>query len=87
MEPDQEVARGRQLEALEALLTALDRREEVSDVVSASEDSDHAVERLCQLLEVSPVTAVEILNMQWRLFTRAERQRLLDRISEVRDRA
>jgi DNA gyrase/topoisomerase IV subunit A len=76
-----------ELELLEALVAALDRRNEVSDVVSASEDSDHAVERLRELLGVSAVAAVEILNIQWRRFTRAEKQGLQDRISQLRDRA
>jgi DNA gyrase/topoisomerase IV subunit A len=87
VDPHQDVARARKLELLDALLAALDRREEVSDVVSASEDSDRAVERLRELLGVSPLAAVEILNMQWRRFTRDGRQELLDRINELQDRA
>jgi DNA gyrase/topoisomerase IV subunit A len=59
------MARKCRLEILEALLDAVDRRDEVPDVVSSSDDTDHAAERLRQLLGVSPVAAVEILNMQW----------------------
>jgi DNA gyrase/topoisomerase IV subunit A len=87
VDPDQEWARDRRLELLEALLAALDRREEVSDVVSASKDPDEAVERIQELLRVSPVAAVEILNMQWRRFTRADRQEIQSRIEELRSRA
>jgi DNA gyrase/topoisomerase IV subunit A len=87
VDPDQERDRESRLELLDALLAALDRRDEVSDVVSASEDTDQAVERLRELLGVSPLAAVEILNMQWRRFTHDERQMLQDRISELRDRA
>jgi hypothetical protein len=36
---------------------------------------------------VSPLAAADILNMQWRMFTRAERLKLQDRISELRSRA
>jgi DNA gyrase/topoisomerase IV subunit A len=87
VDPDQEWAGARQLELLDAMLAALDRRDEVSDVVSASEDSEHAVARLCELLGVSPLAAVEILTMQWRRFTRAVRQEIQSRIDELRNGA
>jgi DNA gyrase/topoisomerase IV subunit A len=87
MDPAQERDRVSRLELLDALLVALDRRHEVSDVVWASEDSDRAVERLRELLGVSEVAAIEILNTQWRRFTRDGRQFLQDAVSELRDRA
>jgi DNA gyrase/topoisomerase IV subunit A len=87
MDPDQIRDRESRLELLDALLVALDRRHEVSDVVWASEDSDRAVQRLQKRLGVSAVAAVEILNMPWRRFTRDDRQHLQDAISELRARA
>ena len=86
MDPDEQRDRDRRLELLNALLVALDRRQEVSDVVWASENSDDAAQRLQELLGVSSVTAVEILNLQWRRFARNGRQTLHDEVSALRDR-
>jgi DNA gyrase/topoisomerase IV subunit A len=87
MDTDQERDRQRRVELLDALLAALARRDEVSEVVGASDDSDQAAERLQKLLGVSSVAAIEILNMPWRGFTRDRRQILQEHISELRDGA
>jgi DNA gyrase/topoisomerase IV subunit A len=87
MDTDQERGRQSGLEILDALLAALARRDEVSDVVWASDDTDQAADRLRELLGVSSVGALEILNMPWRGFTRERRQILQEHISELRDGA
>lgn len=86
-DPDQEWDRETALELLNALVAALDRRHEISDVVWASEDSDRAGQRLEELLGVSAVAAVEILNTPWRQFAHDRRQILKDAISQLRDLA
>jgi DNA gyrase/topoisomerase IV subunit A len=85
MDPHEDTAR-KTLEMLEAILAAIDRRDEVMDTVSSSDDADQAAEGLRQLLGVSSFAAVDLLNMRWRMFTRAERQKVQDRINELRDR-
>ena len=82
-----DVMRRERLELLEAILAAIDRRSEVSDVVASSESADDAVDRLRELLGISQMGAMEILNMQWRRLARAERREIQQRITEFRGRA
>jgi DNA gyrase/topoisomerase IV subunit A len=79
-----DVMRRERLEILEAILAAIDRRSEVSDVVASSETAADALVRLRQLLGISQVGAMEILNMQWRRLARAERRDIQGRIVELR---
>lgn len=74
------------LEVLEGLLLALDRHSEVSDTVFSSRDAKEALEGVRRLLGVSEVAGIEILNMQWRRFTRADRQAMQDHVDELRNR-
>jgi DNA gyrase/topoisomerase IV subunit A len=82
---DQERARLQRLEILEALLSAIDRRDEAFEAVVSSADPLDAAARLRVLLGVSDVAASEILNMQWRRFTQTERTALRDRRDEMRE--
>jgi len=75
------------LAILETLLVALDRHTEVSDAVIASQDPTEALERVRRLLDVSEAAAIEILSLQWRRFTRADRQVMEDQVEELRGRA
>jgi DNA gyrase/topoisomerase IV subunit A len=79
-----DVIRRERLEILEAILAAIDRRSEVSDVIAASETAEDALPRLRELLGISQVGAMEILNMQWRRLARAERREIPERITEFR---
>jgi DNA gyrase/topoisomerase IV subunit A len=56
-----DVMRRERFEILEAILAAIDRRSEVSDVVASSETADDALARLRELLGISQVGAMEIL--------------------------
>lgn len=86
--PGADTAADRQrLEILEAILAALERHHEVSDVVASSETASEARARLRELLGISQVAATEILNMQWRRLARAERQEMQARINELQGRA
>jgi DNA gyrase subunit A len=79
-----DVMRRERLEILEAILAAIDRSCEVSDVVASSETADDARARLRELLGISHVGAMEILNTQWRRLARAERRDIQRRIVEFR---
>jgi DNA gyrase/topoisomerase IV subunit A len=79
-----DVMRHERLEILEAILAAIDRHSEVSDVVASSETADDALAHLRELLGISQVGAMEILNMQWRRLARAERRDIQRRIVESR---
>jgi DNA gyrase/topoisomerase IV subunit A len=75
------------MEILEAILAAVERHHEVSDVVASSETASEARARLRELLEISDVAATEILNMQWRRLARVERQEMQSLLNGLRDGA
>jgi DNA gyrase/topoisomerase IV subunit A len=81
----EDLDRGR-LKIFEAILAAIDRRHEVSDVVASSENADQARARVRDLLGVSQEAATEILNMQWRRLTRSEQRAMRELIEELRGR-
>jgi DNA gyrase/topoisomerase IV subunit A len=87
VETDRERARMQETEIIAALLLAIDRRVDVCEAVASAEDQTDAVDRLRDLLAVSEFEAVEILNMQWRRFTRSDHQALLERLKDLQNRA
>lgn len=62
-------------EMTEALLTALERRHEVLDVIVDAEDGAAAVTALAQLLDVSPIGVQAVLNMSFHQLTKDERRK------------
>jgi DNA gyrase/topoisomerase IV subunit A len=85
-ELDQREHDGRLLELLDAIAAALERRSEVLAVVESSDEEEEAVRRLTELLGVSELAAVEVLNMQWRRLTRQGRAEIYERRDSLRDR-
>ncbi|MFE4229489.1 DNA gyrase subunit A [Arthrobacter sp. NPDC056886] len=74
------------LRLLDGLVKALDRREEVFQVVEDSEDQDEAIRRLVELLELDEFSCRAILDMQVSRFTREKRRTTAAQAEEVRSR-
>ncbi|MFF2297584.1 DNA gyrase subunit A [Arthrobacter sp. NPDC058127] len=75
-----------ELMILEALEQAMDRRDEVFQVIDDSEDVDEAIRRVGQLLGVGAVGSRVVLDMQAKRFTRDQRQAIASRAEELRSR-
>ena len=73
-----------ELMILEALEQAVDRRDEVFQVIEDSEDADEAIRRVGQLLGVGELGGRVVLDMQVRRFTRGQRQAIVSRAEELR---
>ncbi|MGV2952753.1 DNA gyrase subunit A [Glutamicibacter sp. AGC46] len=71
---------------LEALVQAIDRREEVFDAIGSSENLDEANLRVSQLLGVGENCGRAVLDMQARRFTRDQRQILASHLEELRSK-
>lgn len=71
---------------LEALERAVDRRDEVFQVIDDSEDADEAIRRVGQLLDVGAIGSRAVLDLQVRRFTRDQRQIIVSRAAELRSR-
>jgi DNA gyrase/topoisomerase IV subunit A len=81
---DQDERHREELMILEALMQAMDRRDEVFQVIEDSGDVDEAIRRVGQLLDVGAVGSRAVLDMQARSFTRRHRQRSASRAEELR---
>ncbi|MDQ0240856.1 DNA gyrase subunit A [Arthrobacter bambusae] len=75
-----------QLMLHEALVKAMDRRDEVFQVVEDSENLDEAIQRVGQLLGLGELGSRVVLDMQVRRFTRDERQAIASYAEELRSR-
>lgn len=73
-----------QLEILEAVLSATDRRREVFDLVENAADTNDAADQLAALLGVSRDGAVAVLDMQLRRLTVTERERIRTWVDDQR---
>jgi DNA gyrase/topoisomerase IV subunit A len=71
------------LAIFEALLLALERRGELGDAIAASADATAALSEVQQILGVPREHAIEVLNMQWRRWTSADRRELAHRRDEL----
>ncbi len=69
---------------LEALVQAMDRRDEVFEVIEDSEVVDEAIRRVGQLLGVGTMGSRAVLDLQARRFTRGQRQASAFRAAELR---
>jgi DNA gyrase/topoisomerase IV subunit A len=74
----------RELELLDAIASAIERRTVVLAAIESSDDAEDAVRRLTELLGVSAAAASEILNMQWRRLTRQGRAEIYQRRDALR---
>ncbi|MGO4860169.1 DNA gyrase subunit A [Arthrobacter sp. 2MCAF14] len=75
-----------QLMLHEALVRAMDRRDEVFQVIEDSEDVDEAIRRVGQLLGVGELGSRAVLNLQARRFTRDQREAIASYAEELRSR-
>lgn len=83
MDEDERHARD-ELAILDALVRAIERRDEVFQVVDESENVDEAIRRLGQLLGIGPVGSRAVLDLQVRRFTRDQRWAMASRAEELR---
>jgi DNA gyrase/topoisomerase IV subunit A len=75
-----------ELMILDALVKAMDRRDEVFQMIEDSEDRDEAMRRVGQLLGVGELGSRAVLDLQARRFTRDQRQALASRAEELRSK-
>ncbi|WP_433015198.1 hypothetical protein [Kribbella sp. CA-294648] len=73
-----------QLEIYDGVLTAFERRAEVQETIASSADRTTAVRRIRELLDVSPLQARAILELQTQGFSTASRDRVAHRAAELR---
>ena len=83
MHPPDDVARQR-LEILDAFSAAIERRTEVFDGIADSSSLEDARRRVADLLGISDVGAVAVLDLQARRFTRQDQQRIAEERAELR---
>ena len=69
---------------LEALVAALERRDEVSVLIAGSDDVAGARTALAALLEIDEVAAQGVLTLHWSAFTRARRQQAHEDLEHMR---
>lgn len=70
----------------EALVQAMDRRDEVFQVIEDSEDMEEAIRRVGQLLGVGELGSRVVLDMQARRFTRDQRRAIASYAEELRSK-
>ncbi len=75
-----------QLMINEALAQAMDRRDEVFQVIGDSADMDEAIRRVGQLLGVGEVRSRAVLDLQARRFTRDQRQAITSHAEDLRSK-
>ena len=73
-----------ELMILDALLRAMDRRDEVFQMIEDSENEDEARRGVGQLLGVGELGSRAVLDLQVRRLTQDQRQRLASRAAELR---
>lgn len=76
-----------QLRIFEALLAAIERRHEVSDVVFASASPFEAQESVQALLGIEQDAAAAVIDMQIRRLTADSRDFITNRVAELRAQA
>jgi DNA gyrase/topoisomerase IV subunit A len=85
MDEDERQAR-EELAVLDALVRAMDRRDEVFQMIEDSEDGDEARRRVGRLLGVGELGSRAVLDLQARRFTRDQRQAIASRAEELRSK-
>ncbi|MFE5839320.1 DNA gyrase subunit A [Arthrobacter sp. NPDC056493] len=85
MEEDERQTR-QELMIVDALVQAMDRRDEVFQVIEDSEDSEEAIRRVGHMLGVGELASRAVLDLQARRFTREQRQAIASRAEELRSR-
>ena len=75
-----------ELMIVDALEQAMNRRDEVFQIIEDSEDVDEARRRVGQLLGVGELGSRAVLDLQARRLTRDQRQALASRAEELRSK-
>jgi hypothetical protein len=75
-----------QLMIHEALVQAMDRRDEVFQEIEDSEDMDEAIRRVGQLLGVGELGSRFVLDLQAKRFIRDQRQAIASYAEELRSK-
>lgn len=70
----------------EALVQAMDRRDEVLQEIEDSEDMDEAIRRVGQLLGVGELGSRFVLDLQAKRFIRDQRQAIASYAEELRSK-
>jgi len=83
-EHERQMREEQQVMIVEALVQAMDRRDEVFRVIDDSEDVDEAIRRVGQLLGVGEGPSRAVLDLQFRRFTRDQRQAIASHAQELR---
>jgi DNA gyrase/topoisomerase IV subunit A len=71
---------------VDALVRAIDRRDEVFQVIEDSEDEDEAIRRVGQLLGLDEFGSRVVLDLQFRRLTRDQRQALVSEAEGLRSK-
>jgi len=74
------------LMVVDALVLAIDRRDEVFQMIVNSEDADEAIRQVGQLLGVGEFGGRVVLDLQFRRLTRVQRQALAAEAEELRSK-
>ena len=85
MDEDERQTR-QQLTIVDALVQAMDRRDEVFQIIEDSEDGDEAIRRVGQLLGVGELGSRAVLDLQAKNFTRERRRTFASHAEELRSR-
>lgn len=71
---------------VDALLQAMERRDEVFQIIEDSEDADEARRRVGQLLNIGELGSRFVLDLQAQRFTRDQRRALASHAEELRSK-
>ena len=83
--PDERAMGESRLRVYDLLVEALDRRQEVFDLVCSSDTPDDAAQRVRELFRVSdPDISRAVLDMPVARWTRSERERIVEQAQELR---
>jgi DNA gyrase subunit A len=72
------------LAILDALVTAIERRAELIEIVASAENADQARSQLATAFDLNEIQATAALDLQVRRFATRERQRINDERNEIR---
>lgn len=81
---EQLAAARERLHTLNALVAALERRDEISLLIADSDDVAAARTALATLLQTDEVAAQGVLTLHWSAFTRARRQQAHEDLDDMR---
>lgn len=73
-----------ELQLLEAIVQAIDRREEVFTAIEAAETQDEARAAVAKLLGVGEILAHAVLDLQARRWAQGERRTITDHLAMLR---